>query len=55
MFQYIIEAEIAVGSRAGEVVYIAKMPNIPSEPNIPFDLIRYQGRNLYSYFSLLFF
>jgi len=46
MFQHIIEAEIAVGSRAGEVVYIAKMPIIPSEPNIPFDLNRYQVRIL---------
>jgi hypothetical protein len=42
MYENIIEAEIANGSRTGEIVYITKMPLMPSEPNIPFELIRYQ-------------
>ena len=41
-FSHQIEAEIAVGARSGQVVYIPRMPLIQTDSNLPFDFKRIQ-------------
>jgi len=41
-FSRLIEAEIAIGPRAGQIVYIPRMPLVQSESQLPFDLKRIQ-------------
>ena len=41
-YSKIIEAEIIMGHLAGKTVFIPRMPLIPSDTNLPFDLLRIQ-------------
>jgi ATP-dependent DNA helicase PIF1 len=41
-YSRLIEAEIAVGPRAGQIVYIPRMPLIHSDTSLPFDFKRVQ-------------
>ena len=55
MHRHIIEAEITVGSRAGEIVYLTKIPIIPSEPNMPFELLRIQVYLIFDFYFVFDF
>ena len=42
MYNRLIEAEIAVGENSGQIVYIPKMPLIPTDLSLPFEFTRLQ-------------
>jgi hypothetical protein len=42
IYERLIEAEISFGAFAGKIVFIPKMPLIPSDTNLPFDFVRIQ-------------
>jgi ATP-dependent DNA helicase PIF1 len=42
LFPRIIEAEIAIGQHQKQIVYIPRLPLIPSDDSIPFDFRRVQ-------------